>query len=86
MGGVRAARARARREAVVGVVGYGYDGGDGVRAARARREGVVTVEVQAWCAASVVWRVMREKTKERKKRRRREEEEKKKRREEEKQR
>ena len=25
-----------------------------------RREGVVTVEVQAWCAASVVWRVMRE--------------------------
>ena len=60
MGGVRAARARARREAVVGVVGYGYDGGDGVRAARARREGVVTVEVQAWCAASVVWRVMRE--------------------------
>ena len=32
----------------------------GVRAARAWREGVVTVEVQAWCAASVGWRVMRE--------------------------
>ena len=40
----------------------------GVRAARARREGVVTVvEVQAWCAASVVWRVMREKKKRREK-------------------
>merc|ERR1712166_494444 len=35
-------------------------GAGGVRAARARREGVVTVEVQAWCAASVVWRVVRE--------------------------
>ena len=41
----------------MGVVGGGVGG---VRAARARREGVVTVEVQAWCAASVGWRVMRE--------------------------
>ena len=36
-----------------------------------RREGVVTVEVQAWCAASVVWRVMREKKKKKKRKKKR---------------
>eukprot|EP00964_Phaeocystis_antarctica_P126017 scaffold89732_cov59-Phaeocystis_antarctica.AAC.1 len=50
----RATRGRGRATAAMG-------GGAGevvevraVRAARARREGVVIVEVQAWCAASVV--------------------------------
>eukprot|EP00964_Phaeocystis_antarctica_P082281 scaffold51582_cov30-Phaeocystis_antarctica.AAC.1 len=52
------------------VTTMGGGAGAGVRAARAQR--VVTVEVQAWCAASVVWRVMLERRSEEEKKRRRE--------------